>query len=61
MSEMQFDTPDDEFGRPPEQKPGIDIMGKLVSWGLAKDRQQAQYVLLGVAVVAIVLALIIYF
>ncbi|MBI5644716.1 hypothetical protein HY970_01325 [Candidatus Kaiserbacteria bacterium] len=56
MSDLQFDTPDNEFGRPPEAKPGFDITGKLVEWGLVSSRQEAQYVLIGVGVLALIAA-----
>ena len=57
MPEMKFEEQADEFGRPPQQSAGADLTGKLVAWGLAANRQQAEYILLGVGVAALLLAL----
>ncbi|MCE9541446.1 hypothetical protein K8R03_02705 [Candidatus Kaiserbacteria bacterium] len=57
MSDMQFNDSADEFGRPPVQSMGSDITGKLVSWGLAQDRKQAEYILMAVGALALLLAL----
>jgi len=54
-SGVQFDTQDD-FGRPPQRSGGFDLTGKLVQWGLVKSAQEAQYVLIGITVVALVIA-----
>ena len=61
MSDMQFDTPDNEFGRPPVAKEGMDISGALVKWGLVSSRTEAQYVLIGIAVLALVGAVFLYY
>lgn len=62
MSDMQFNTDETaEFGRPPEQKQGFDLSGKLIQWGLVADRQQASYVLIGIAGLALVAALFFMF
>ena len=58
--QIKFDTPADEFGRPPQQSMGADITGKLIKWGFVATRQEAQYVLIGVAIVALVLAYVLY-
>ena len=60
MSDVQFQSDQqDEFGRPPAwQDSGI--TGKIVSWGLAKDRKQAEYVLIGILVLIIIAAIWIY-
>ncbi|OGG56145.1 hypothetical protein A3D71_03000 [Candidatus Kaiserbacteria bacterium RIFCSPHIGHO2_02_FULL_55_20] len=61
MSEMQFQTDNqNEFGRPPEAS-GSDISGMLIKWGIASSRQQAEYVLIGIAVAVFVIAAFIYF
>lgn len=57
MSDLRFDTPDNEFGRPPEKEQGTDITGKFVEWGLASDRQQASYILMILGAIAIGIAL----
>ncbi len=59
MSDVQFENQGDEYGRPPVQPAGTDLTGKLISWGIAKNRQQASYVLGGVGVLAVVSSLII--
>ena len=60
MSDVQFQSDQqDEFGRPPAwQDSGI--TGKLVSWGLAKDRKQAEYVLIGVLVAVVLISIYVY-
>ncbi len=50
---MRFENQGDEFGAPPQRASGFDLTGKLVEWGLVSDTQQAQYVLIGVAVLAL--------
>ena len=57
---MTFDTPSDEFGRPPQEVRGVDIAGKLVTWGFVSTKEQAQYVLAGVAAVVLIIAYLIY-
>jgi len=54
---MQFNDSADEFGTPPTQSAGTDITGKLVTWGLASNRQQAEYILMAVGAVALLAAL----
>jgi hypothetical protein len=56
MADIQFDTNPSEFGTPPQGKPGWDLTGQIVSLGLAKTREQAEYLLIGVAVLAIIIA-----
>lgn len=57
MAEIQFDE-GPQYARPVprEAEPGA-IVVLVQKWGLAKDPQQAQYVLLGVAVVTFFLTL----
>ena len=54
---MKFEEQADEFGRPPQQSAGADLTGKIVAWGLASNRQQAEYILLGIGIAAFLLAL----
>lgn len=56
MSDLRFDTQDNEFGAPPQQSQGFDLAGKFVQWGIVADRQQATYALIGLAVLALVVA-----
>lgn len=51
---MRFEDQGDEFGAPPERSGGFDLSGKLVAWGLVSSRQEAQYVLIAIAVLAFV-------
>lgn len=60
MSDLQYDSSQNEFGRPPVQEKGVDITGKIVQWGLASNRQQAEYVLIGVGVVALIVTYFVY-
>lgn len=58
MNNIQFDTPDNEFGQPQREAAGFDLTGKLIAWGLVSSRKEAQYVLIAVAVLALVGAFI---
>ena len=39
---------------------GADFTGKLIKWGFVSTRQEAQYALIGVAIVVLVLAYVLY-
>lgn len=52
---VSFESESAEFGTPPERKAGMDIIGALVRWGMVSSRQEAQYVLIGVLVVVVLL------
>mgnify|MGYP003394611279 CR=1 FL=1 len=56
MSDIQFETGQNEFSRPPTESGGFDIAGKLVAWGLVSNRQEATYVLIALGVLALILA-----
>ncbi len=58
MGDIQFEDGTQEFGTPPSRQNagGVDITGKIVSWGLASNRQQAQIVMLVVIGVALLAA-----
>lgn len=56
MSDIRFDTPENEFGRPPQREQGGDFADKFVTWGLVSSREQAMYILIGIAVVALIAA-----
>lgn len=60
MADLQFENQTNEFGRPPEASGGFDITGKLISWGLVSNRKEAEYLLIGVAVVALLAAFFFY-
>lgn len=53
---VRFENQGDEYGGPPARSQGFDLTGKLVQWGLVKSPQEAQYVLLAIAVLAFVIA-----
>ena len=58
---VQFQADDaNEFGRPPSASGGFDITGKLVEWGLVSSRDEAQYVLIGIGVVVLLVAVFIF-
>ena len=42
MGDVQFNEQADEFGKPPVAAPGTDWTGILITWGIAKKRDQAQ-------------------
>jgi hypothetical protein len=59
MDEVRFEDQGEEFGRPPERK-SFDLTAKIIQWGLASNRQQAEYILMAIGVGALVLALVVY-
>lgn len=61
MSDLRFDNNNEEFGRPLAQSQGFDLSGKLVQWGLVASRQEANYVLIGVGGLALVVAAFLMF
>lgn len=57
MGDMQFQTDDqNEFGRAPTSQ-GFDLTGMLMKWGVASSRQQAEYVLIGIGMMALAAAI----
>jgi hypothetical protein len=60
MNDIRFDTQENEFGAPTQASQGFDLSGKLISWGLVSDRKQAEYVLIFVAIGALVLSYVAY-
>ena len=56
MSNMQFQSDsENEFGRPPVAS-GFDMSGLLIKWGVASSRQQAEYILITVGVICLIIA-----
>jgi|GEM_PF-2495755 hypothetical protein len=55
MADVQFENQGEEFGRPP-QSSAFDLTGAMVRWGLVSTRQQAEYVMIALAVVAFLIA-----
>jgi hypothetical protein len=59
MSEVSLED-EGGFGRLPKLLEDFDLGALLIKWRIASTRQQAQYILIGVVLVAIVLAFFIY-
>lgn len=61
MGDLRFDSDQqEEFGRPAGNTPGGDLTGKLIAWGVVSSRQQAEYVMIGLAVLIAVIAFFVY-
>lgn len=60
MGELRFDSEGDEFRRPEGANSGRDFTGMLIKWGLVSNRQQAEYVMIGLAIVIAVVAFFVY-
>ncbi len=60
MGDLRFDTEGDEFARPASRDSGLDFTGMLIKWGLVANRQQAEYVMIGLAVVIALIAFFVY-
>jgi hypothetical protein len=58
MADIRFESDTDFDVRRLQQKSRFDLIGMVVRTGFAKNRQQASYVLLGVAVVAAIIAFV---
>lgn len=59
MADVQFDSDQtNEFGKPPQQK--ADFASKIISWGLVSSRKQAEYAMIGLAIVIIIIAFFVY-
>jgi len=56
MSEMRFEDQGEEFGPPPQRSSGFDLTGLIIKWGLVSSRKEAEYVMIGVGVVALLAA-----
>ena len=59
--QIQFSSDDQNEFKKPLQDTGTDFTSKLVSWGLVSSRDEAQYVLIGVAVLALAAAVFFFF
>jgi len=54
MNDIRFSSDqNDEFGRPAGRR-GFNLGGMLIRWGIAKNRQQAEYVMLGIVALVFV-------
>lgn len=60
-SNVRFEDQGEEFGRPPEERRGIDLAGRLVEWGIVSSPDQAQYVLIGISAVALLVSVYLFF
>lgn len=60
-SGVQFENQGEEFGTPPQRSGGMDITGALVRAGLVSSEREAQYVLIGIGVVALVVVAYFFF
>jgi len=61
MGDLRFDSDqEDEFKRPESPAQGGDLTGKLIAWGLVSNRQQAEYLMMGLAVLITIVAFFVY-
>lgn len=61
MTQVEFDSENAFAPRAVSSAEQKGIIGLVIRWGLAKDVRQANYVLIGVIIVATALAAAIYF
>lgn len=57
MADIQFDTEQEYARQSAQQSEPSGLTGLVQKWGLAKDNQQASYVLLGIAIAATITAI----
>ena len=60
MSDVQFEG-EKYFSNQPSRAQKQQFSTKLVSWGIAKNEQQANYILAGAAVAVLLIAVFIFF
>ena len=60
MGDLRFDSDQEEFSRPAGRASESDFTGKLVAWGIVSNRQQAEYVMIGLAVLIAIIAFFVY-
>ena len=62
MGEVSYDSDNsDEFGKPAGGLTSTDFTGKLIEWGLVSSRQQAEYVMICIAVAVVIVAILVYY
>ncbi len=59
MADIQFEG-EQEFARPAVTRESGGLIALVQKWGFAKDNHQAEYVLLGIAVVAVIAAIFVF-
>ena len=60
MGELRFDSEGDEFARPVSQNAKTDLTGMFIQWGLVSNRQQAEYLMIALAIVIVIIAVFVY-
>jgi hypothetical protein len=61
MADLQFDTDQtNEFGAPPTSSSGEGLADKFIKWGLVSSRQQAEYLMLGIAGLVLIIAIFVF-
>ena len=61
MNDIQFQTDDaDEFAPRASAARSPSFSDRLIAWGIAKNQQQALYILIGFAIAVLILAYFIY-
>lgn len=60
MGEVRFENPGEEYGPSPVASSGFDMSGMLVKWGLVSSRKEAEYILIGIGILALVIAVFVY-
>jgi hypothetical protein len=58
---VRFENQGEEFGTPPQRSGRFDLVGLLVRKKIVSSVQQAQYVLIGVAVLVLIIAGYLFF
>lgn len=60
MADIQFDTEQEYARQSVQQSESSGLTGLVQKWGLAKDNQQANYVLLGIAIGAFFFTILVF-
>ncbi|MDO8576459.1 MAG: hypothetical protein Q7R90_04030 [bacterium] len=61
MGDLRFDSDQqEEFGRPAGSASGGDLTSKFIAWGIVSNRQQAEYVMIGLAILIVIVAFFVY-
>ena len=60
MGDLRFDSEGDEFARPASENSKSDLTGMFITWGLVSNRQQAEYLMIALAILIAVIAFFVY-
>jgi len=58
---VRFENQGEEFGSPPDRSGGFNLSALFVKWGLVSSVREAQYVLLAITIVAVLVGVFFFY